>query len=70
MTAEELREWMGTYGYSVRGLGRALGVQYRTVQRWRDGTSKVPPYLTMALRALEGNSSAPPLPAQAESPSG
>lgn len=39
-------------GYSVRTLAGRLGVQPRTVQRWRDGTSRVPPMAELALQAL------------------
>lgn len=52
MTALELREWMTLHGYSVRRLALALGVNPGTVQRWRDGTHTIPPYLARALETL------------------
>lgn len=53
MTAEELRARMTANRWSVRALADRLGVPFRTVQRWRDGTSRVPPYLDLALETLE-----------------
>lgn len=53
MTAEELRARMTANRWSVRALADRLGVPFRTVQRWRDGTSRVPPYLELALESLE-----------------
>ena len=48
-----LREWMRANRYTVRGLAAVLGVSFRTVQRWRDGTSEIPPFLELALKSLE-----------------
>lgn len=62
MEAHELKEWMSANGYSVRTLTLALGMNpqsWRTVQRWRDGTNRVPPYLQLALQALGPRKQAP-----------
>lgn len=53
MTRDELRAWMTEHRYSVRVLAATLGVSQSTVQRWRDGTRGVPPYLDRALSTLE-----------------
>lgn len=53
MTGPELREWMNGEGYSVRRLGKDLGVSFVTIQRWVDGTNRVPPYLPLALAGLQ-----------------
>ena len=50
VTGDELRAWMDTNGYSVRTLGRRLGVHWRTVQRWR--TSEVPQSIQLALKGI------------------
>jgi hypothetical protein len=56
--SDELRDWMRANAYTVRGLGSALGVSFRTVQRWRDGSSEIPPFLRLALQSLERPSAA------------
>lgn len=55
MDASELRAWMTANHWTVRSLTTALGMpegNWRTVQRWRDGTSRIPPHLPLALQAL------------------
>ncbi len=52
MDAEGLKAWMDDAGWSVRKLAAQLGVETRTVQRWRDGSSRVPPMAELALQAL------------------
>ena len=52
MTPDELRDWMTLHGWSVRRLAQSLGVEPSTVQRWRSGDRRIPPYLPMALSAL------------------
>ena len=51
--AADLKTWMSENGWSVRALGSALGVSWRTVQRWRDGSSRVPPMTARALLTLD-----------------
>jgi transposase-like protein len=50
---EDFKAWMAQHGYSVRKLAPLLGVAPRTIQRWRDGKGRIPPYLSPALEALE-----------------
>lgn len=57
----DLKQWMTDNGWTVRGLASRLGVDFRTVQRWRDGSSRVPPMAELALSALDRPS--PPTPA-------
>lgn len=52
MTNEELREWMREHGYSIHALARKLGVWPSTVQRWRDGSRKIPAHVPLALEHL------------------
>lgn len=55
MQADELKAWMTANGWTVRTLTTALGMpkgNWRTVQRWRDGESRIPPHLPLALQAL------------------
>ena len=52
VTPEAFRVWMAAHQWTVRGLAIALGVAPSTIQRWRDGSRPVPPYLNMALRTL------------------
>lgn len=50
--AHTFKDWMTENGWTVRTLAGRLGVQSRTVQRWRDGSSRVPPMAELALSAL------------------
>ena len=50
--APDLKQWMSENGWTVRTLADALGVGHRTVGRWRDGSSRVPPMARLALQAL------------------
>lgn len=50
--ATGFKDWMTANGWTVRTLAHRFGVGDRTVQRWRDGTSRVPPYIELALDAL------------------
>lgn len=49
---QALKAWMTIHEYTVRGLGAEFKMPFRTVQRWRDGSSRVPPYLNYALVGL------------------
>ncbi|MCY4057547.1 MAG: helix-turn-helix domain-containing protein [Gammaproteobacteria bacterium] len=53
MSPKDLRAWMEANGYSVRVLAGKLGVTPVTVQNWRHGATKIPPYLGRALSTLE-----------------
>jgi len=68
MDATELRAVMTANRWSVRTLAARLGVPFRTVQRWRDGSSRVPPYLALALETLERRGTLTPARTLAETP--
>lgn len=52
MTAQDLREWMDEFGYSVNALAGRLDVAPSSVQRWRDGTHPITHMTAIAIRAL------------------
>lgn len=52
MTGADLREWMAANAYTAERLARTLAVTERTVFRWRGNVP--PPFLSLALLALEG----------------
>ena len=54
MTKDELKTWRADNGYSQAKLAKALGVASMTVTRWEMGIRSIPPYLHLALKALEG----------------
>lgn len=53
MSADQLGDWMDHRGWSDEYLGLVLGVPKTTVWRWRTGARRVPPYLWMALWAID-----------------
>jgi transcriptional regulator with XRE-family HTH domain len=55
MSGKELQEWRRKWGLSQEGLVRRLGVIRITVARWETGTRAIPPFLPLALAALEYN---------------
>lgn len=54
MTKDELKKWRADNGYSQAKLATTLGVASMTVTRWEMGIRSIPPYLHLALKALEG----------------
>ncbi len=52
MTGPELREWMGTNGWSIRKLAAALGIGDRTMMRYRSGESPIPRPVELALSTV------------------
>ena len=58
MTPDELKQFMDSRGYSVRGLARALEaatlrpVWPSTVQRWRKGTHPIPDWVPVVIEEL------------------
>ena len=54
MTKEELKQWRAENGYSQGRLAKALGIASMTVTRWEMGIRSIPPFLHLALQALEG----------------
>lgn len=53
MTPADLAAWRETNGLSQSDLARALGVDHSTVWRWEHGRGDIPPFLHLALKALE-----------------
>jgi len=51
----EIRAWRTAHGLSQGALAKLLGVQWLAVQRWEAGDRQPPPYLHLALRALEAD---------------
>jgi len=54
MTRDKLKEWREVNGYSQARLAKALGIASMTVTRWEMGIRSIPPYLHLALKAIEG----------------
>ena len=59
MTQDELRKWRTGNGYSQAKLAKALGVASMTVTRWEMGIRSIPPFLHLALKAIEGGDEKP-----------
>jgi transcriptional regulator with XRE-family HTH domain len=59
MTRDELRKWRTGNGYTQARLAKALGIASMTVTRWEMGIRSIPPFLHLALKALEGGDDNP-----------
>lgn len=53
MTRDELRSARARLGLSQVGLANTLGISRRTVEEWEAQKSQPPPYLRLALAALD-----------------
>ncbi len=53
MEGRELQVWRKKGGLSQVKLAEALGVSGMTVARWEWGARRIPPFLHLALKALE-----------------
>jgi len=53
MIPKQLQKWRRINGISQAGLAKLLGVDVMTVSRWERGIVNIPPYLSLALQALE-----------------
>ena len=53
VTPADLRAWRDRQGLRQADLADLLGVHAMTVSRWERGPQKIPPYLGLALEALE-----------------
>jgi transcriptional regulator with XRE-family HTH domain len=53
MTPEDLQAWRREQSLSQARLATLLGVDVMTVSRWERGLREIPPFLHLALRALE-----------------
>jgi DNA-binding XRE family transcriptional regulator len=49
----DLKDWRRRCGVSQAHLAKLLGVSHITVARWEWGTRRLPPFLHLALKALE-----------------
>lgn len=53
MDREELREWRKRNRFTQVDLAKALGVHPMTVSKWETEAREIPPFLSLALTALE-----------------
>lgn len=53
MATINVKEWRKDNGYSQGKLATALGVDVMTISRWEREVQSMPPYLYLALEALE-----------------
>jgi len=53
MTPEYLKEWRNKNGLTQSGLAKKLNVATMTVSRWETGLRAIPPFLSLALQAIE-----------------
>ena len=53
MTPEYLKEWRNKNGFTQSGLAQKLNVASMTVSRWETGLRAIPPFLSLALQAIE-----------------
>lgn len=53
MTAEDLKKWRSDHGYTQVTLAQALSVHFMTISKWERGVREIPPFLHLALGALE-----------------
>lgn len=61
MTTDELRERRERLGFTPQSLATALGVHFTTTYRWERGEVPCPPWLDLALEALERRRSYVPM---------
>lgn len=57
MNKDELKQWRADHDYSQARLAKVLGVASMTVTRWEMGIRSIPPFLHLALTAIEGGES-------------
>ena len=53
MNPIELKSWRQKWELTQAGLAAALGVRNMAVARWEWGARRIPPFLHLALKALE-----------------
>lgn len=59
MTAYDIRTFRTRWGLSQRDLANLLGVGYRTVQRWEEGTQDIPGPVPLTLRLIDERGALP-----------
>ena len=53
MTGKELKEWRNKHGFTQMELSKWLNVSWSAVARWEVGIRPIPPFLFLALEAIE-----------------
>jgi transcriptional regulator with XRE-family HTH domain len=53
MTPADLIAWRTNRGLTSEALGALLGVSRKTVSSWENGKHAIPPFLPLALSALD-----------------
>ena len=53
MTPEDLKQWRNKNGYTQVTLAQALESHSMTISQWERGIREIPPFLHLALDALE-----------------
>lgn len=53
MTPQDLKEWRSKTGLTQLQLAQKLNVANMTVSRWETGLRSIPPFLFLALQAIE-----------------
>ncbi len=54
MTGAKFKAWRKSNGYTQESLSKALRVHKITIAKWEAGTNKIPHYIELALKGLEG----------------
>jgi DNA-binding transcriptional regulator YiaG len=68
MTAADLIAWREANSLGQSELARLLGVRHSTIFRWETGRSAIPPFLGLALSALNLGPTTPPFHGDDEAP--
>ena len=53
MTPQEVKDWRSAHKLSQGALAARLGVHEISVSRWERGSSPIPPFLRLALWAID-----------------
>jgi DNA-binding XRE family transcriptional regulator len=56
MTSSDLHTWRKSRGLTQEALAALLGVVRKTINEWENERAAIPPYLHLALRALDQTS--------------